>query len=193
MGEVANGSTHYHVLFFIGLVLFLISLAVNIAASSVVFRIQETRREGLVMNADTFLLATAILVQRLGISLHHADGRSSPSCPSSSCSSTSSSRGPAISWEFLTGLPATACAPAASCRPSSDVLSDPGHGHLLGPAGDRRRHLPVRICPGELADPSHPHRDHQPGRHPLGGLWLVWSGLVRALPASLAPASWLPR
>ena len=38
MGEVASGSTHYHVLFFIGLVLFLISLAVNIAASSVVFR-----------------------------------------------------------------------------------------------------------------------------------------------------------
>ncbi len=38
MGEVANGSTHYHVLFFIGMVLFLISFAVNIAASSVVFR-----------------------------------------------------------------------------------------------------------------------------------------------------------
>jgi phosphate transport system permease protein len=37
MGEVANGSTHYHVLFFIGLVLFLISLAVNITASSVIF------------------------------------------------------------------------------------------------------------------------------------------------------------
>jgi phosphate transport system permease protein len=38
MGEVASGSVHYHVLFFIGLILFLISLAVNIAASSVVFR-----------------------------------------------------------------------------------------------------------------------------------------------------------
>jgi phosphate transport system permease protein len=38
MGEVANGSTHYHVLFFIGLVLFLISLAVNITASLVVFK-----------------------------------------------------------------------------------------------------------------------------------------------------------
>ncbi len=38
MGEVATGSTHYHVLFFIGIVLFLISLAVNLAASSVVFR-----------------------------------------------------------------------------------------------------------------------------------------------------------
>jgi len=38
MGEVANGSTHYHVLFFIGLVLFLISLAINVTASSVVFK-----------------------------------------------------------------------------------------------------------------------------------------------------------
>ncbi|MDQ2692134.1 MAG: phosphate ABC transporter permease subunit PstC [Chloroflexota bacterium] len=41
MGEVASGSTHYHVLFFIGMVLFLISLAVNIAASSVVFRTKK--------------------------------------------------------------------------------------------------------------------------------------------------------
>ncbi len=38
MGEVASGSTHYHVLFFIGLVLFLISLAVNVSASAVIFR-----------------------------------------------------------------------------------------------------------------------------------------------------------
>lgn len=38
MGEVANGSTHYHVLFFIGMVLFLISLIVNVIASAVVFR-----------------------------------------------------------------------------------------------------------------------------------------------------------
>lgn len=38
MGEVANGSTHYHMLFFIGIVLFLISLVVNIIASSFVYR-----------------------------------------------------------------------------------------------------------------------------------------------------------
>jgi phosphate transport system permease protein len=38
MGEVASGSVHYHTLFFIGMVLFLISLAVNVAASTVVFR-----------------------------------------------------------------------------------------------------------------------------------------------------------
>jgi phosphate transport system permease protein len=37
MGEVASGSTHYHVLFLIGLVLFLISLGINITASTAVF------------------------------------------------------------------------------------------------------------------------------------------------------------
>jgi phosphate transport system permease protein len=42
MGEVATGSVHYHVLFLVGIVLFLISLAVNVTASSVVFR--KTRR-----------------------------------------------------------------------------------------------------------------------------------------------------
>jgi len=44
MGEVASGSVHYHVLFLIGMLLFLISLAVNVAASAVVFR-QRTRAE----------------------------------------------------------------------------------------------------------------------------------------------------
>lgn len=34
MGEVANGSPHYHVLFFIGIVLFVLSLIVNVVASS---------------------------------------------------------------------------------------------------------------------------------------------------------------
>lgn len=38
MGEVAQGSTHYHVLFAIGIVLFLISFAVNLTAAMVVFR-----------------------------------------------------------------------------------------------------------------------------------------------------------
>ncbi len=44
MGEVANGSTHYHVLFAIGIVLFLISLVVNITATSVISR-QRKRQE----------------------------------------------------------------------------------------------------------------------------------------------------
>lgn len=38
MGEVATGSDHYHVLFFIGIVLFIISLAVNLTASSLALR-----------------------------------------------------------------------------------------------------------------------------------------------------------
>ncbi len=46
MGEVANGSTHYHVLFTIGIVLFLISFAVNLTASAVVFQ-QRKRAERL--------------------------------------------------------------------------------------------------------------------------------------------------
>jgi phosphate transport system permease protein len=41
MGEVAHASLHYHVLFFIGIVLFLISLLINITASMVVFRIKK--------------------------------------------------------------------------------------------------------------------------------------------------------
>lgn len=44
MGEVANGSVHYHALFLIGIILFLISLAVNLTAASVVFR-QRQRSE----------------------------------------------------------------------------------------------------------------------------------------------------
>lgn len=44
MGEVASGSVHYHVLFFVGMTLFIISLAINITASAVVFR-QRKRAE----------------------------------------------------------------------------------------------------------------------------------------------------
>jgi phosphate transport system permease protein len=41
MGEVASGSSHYHVLFLIGIVLFLISFLVNIIASSMLFRAKK--------------------------------------------------------------------------------------------------------------------------------------------------------
>lgn len=44
MGEVASGSIHYHVLFFIGIALFIISLIINVTASAVVFR-QRKRAE----------------------------------------------------------------------------------------------------------------------------------------------------
>ncbi len=46
MGEVANGSTHYHVLFFIGITLFLIALAINMVAFMVGYR-KRTRAERL--------------------------------------------------------------------------------------------------------------------------------------------------
>lgn len=46
MGEVASGSAHYHVLFFIGIILFIVSLVVNIAASSIALR-SRTRAERL--------------------------------------------------------------------------------------------------------------------------------------------------
>ncbi|OGO11566.1 MAG: phosphate ABC transporter permease subunit PstC [Chloroflexi bacterium RBG_19FT_COMBO_55_16] len=44
MGEVASGSVHFHVLFLIGIILFSISLIVNVIASAVVFR-QRKRSE----------------------------------------------------------------------------------------------------------------------------------------------------
>ncbi len=45
MGEVAQGSTHYHVLFGIGIVLFVITFLINLAAASAIF--QKRRRGGL--------------------------------------------------------------------------------------------------------------------------------------------------
>ncbi len=41
MGEVASNSTHYHVLFFIGLLLFVIALGINIAASTAIFQYRK--------------------------------------------------------------------------------------------------------------------------------------------------------
>ncbi len=38
MGEVAQGSTHYHILFAVGLTLFVITFIINLAAATVVFR-----------------------------------------------------------------------------------------------------------------------------------------------------------
>jgi phosphate transport system permease protein len=45
MGEVAQGSTHYHVLFGIGILLFMITFLINLAAASAIF--QKRRRGGL--------------------------------------------------------------------------------------------------------------------------------------------------
>ncbi|MFH1086519.1 MAG: phosphate ABC transporter permease subunit PstC, partial [Chloroflexota bacterium] len=43
MGEVARGSVHYHALFGIGLILFVLTFVINLAAASVMLR---KRREG---------------------------------------------------------------------------------------------------------------------------------------------------
>jgi phosphate transport system permease protein len=43
MGEVARGSTHYHTLFAVGIMLFLITFAINLAAASAIFK---KRRQG---------------------------------------------------------------------------------------------------------------------------------------------------
>ncbi|GAB4531816.1 MAG: phosphate ABC transporter permease subunit PstC [Anaerolineae bacterium] len=45
MGEVAQGSTHYHILFGIGIILFVLTFAINLAAASAIF--QKRRRGGL--------------------------------------------------------------------------------------------------------------------------------------------------
>lgn len=44
MGEVANGSTHYHVLFAVGIILFILTFLINAAASAVIFSRQRTER-----------------------------------------------------------------------------------------------------------------------------------------------------
>ena len=45
MGEVAQGSTHYHALFGIGIILFLLTFLINLTAASAIF--QKRRRGGL--------------------------------------------------------------------------------------------------------------------------------------------------
>jgi phosphate transport system permease protein len=45
MGEVARGSTHYHALFGIGIILFMITFLINLTAASAIF--QKRRRGGL--------------------------------------------------------------------------------------------------------------------------------------------------
>jgi phosphate transport system permease protein len=45
MGEVARGSTHYHALFGIGIILFVLTFLINLAAASAIF--QKRRRGGL--------------------------------------------------------------------------------------------------------------------------------------------------
>jgi phosphate transport system permease protein len=43
MGEVAHGDTHYHALFGIGILLFVVTFGINVAAAATIF---EKRRRG---------------------------------------------------------------------------------------------------------------------------------------------------
>jgi phosphate transport system permease protein len=45
MGEVAQGSTHYHVLFGVGIILFLLTFLINLAVASAL--LQKRRGQGL--------------------------------------------------------------------------------------------------------------------------------------------------
>jgi len=45
MGEVATGSTHYHVLFFIGIILFIFSLAINVSSSSARLKAKKSKEQ----------------------------------------------------------------------------------------------------------------------------------------------------
>jgi len=45
MGEVAQGSVHYHALFGIGIILFMLTFILNLAAASTIFK--KRRRGGL--------------------------------------------------------------------------------------------------------------------------------------------------
>jgi phosphate transport system permease protein len=45
MGEVAQGSVHYHTLFGVGIILFVLTFIINLAAASAIF--QKRRRGGL--------------------------------------------------------------------------------------------------------------------------------------------------
>jgi len=45
MGEVAQGSTHYHALFGLGIILFALTFVINLAAAATIFK--KRRRGGL--------------------------------------------------------------------------------------------------------------------------------------------------
>jgi phosphate ABC transporter permease protein PstC len=104
MGEVANGSTHYHVLFFIGMVLFIISLGVNIAASSVVFRAKK-RAERILSSMKYILTRNRHITQRIGFTAITLMALATVIPIVAVVVYILIQGAPAISLEFLTGFP----------------------------------------------------------------------------------------
>ncbi len=108
MGEVARGSTHYHALFGIGIILFVLTFLINLAADLFQKRSQALTHEPADCAEDRprrhcwlrrFSVVTAGGGHPAG---HRRHGRAS-----------------AINWEFLTTMPHGGMKRAASSRPSS--------------------------------------------------------------------------
>ena len=153
MGEVASGSPHYHVLFFIGIILFLISLAVNLAATSIACAQAQTAGKAAVMMQKqlpsrklsarrsptaglcrvalvavltvTPIVAVVIYILSLGL--------------------------PAITWEFLTAMPSNGMRAGGFSQRSSALFTSPwAPRSSLCPSVLRRRFT----CPNMPATPA---------------------------------------
>ena len=88
----------------------------------------------------------------------------------------------AVNWEFLTAFPRNGMK-EGGILPAvvGTVVLTFGTAIVSIPIAVGRGHLPGRVRPRHLADAGHPPGHHQPGRHPLGGLWAVRPGIVCAL------------
>ncbi len=139
MGEVAQGSTHYHALFGIGIILFVLTFAINLAAASAIFQKAAAGRAAL-MNR--------YLVQRLGFALL-ALATLVVVVPILLVIGTIVVRGiGAVNWEFLTAMPRDGMK-AGGIFPAivGTLLLTAGHGAGGHPRGRGRRHLSVRVRP----------------------------------------------
>ena len=121
MGEVASGSPHYHVLFFIGMLLFLISLIVNVIASAVVFRQRIARREGSLVSRAVRAARGARFDRQRAVPCRFGPATARPAHRFRAAVADApwltvvpivlvmayvvQRAAPAISWDFLSGLP----------------------------------------------------------------------------------------
>ncbi len=104
MGEVASGSQHYHVLFFIGITLFLLSLIINITASLVSTRSAPALGEAALLMKATGL-NRAKVTQTVGFNLLRLVTLLTVIPIIGLVVYIVAKGAPAISWEFLTAAP----------------------------------------------------------------------------------------